>query len=603
MAQFIVYDTAQSNSGNTSFKLVLRWGACADEDVADQADGGTEVARAVTVDLDALYGQNPNNIPKVYYHPGADQFVAGTEVVEDASVRGYATGENYAAGSNFENEARNPWDMRAGFYGLSTNAAKAGVQSLRLDAHSAARIYPLLQPIEVAEGEVLFFRIWVRANSAYDGGGQNLSKLRIANAQTDALLGEIGYAASDFAARNEWVKKTLTFTVPAGVTEILPQLTADHTAGLLYIDLVKIVKRKTEEDLDDAAVKGRNVDRPSLLTDLAGDDTPFVKDTNISGQLKGAKIWTPTLALPDRENLLSDPEMEDPAAWGFPSLTRVRPGSPLWRSQYALVLSGAAGDFVVINSGLFIAEPDERFFAQAQGQVMAGTGRVGAQIQWFDKDLVSLGFSAVGSGIANAGVPWTFKTNGAVAPAGTYYGRLQLIKYNDGATEVRVGGPVVRRKVKRDLVMAAAVGTIEIEADATTIQQYGVGSGHALSGITSRVLVSFDVNRQQGYRTSLISSFDINIQGMSPTSDRARIRHWIERAGVELKGTSMHLQRSGQGGDGDLTFAGPFVVRLTDNNSVGGVVQYRSRLEVISIPAGATINISNVDLSAEQVLR
>lgn len=161
---------------------------------------------------------------------------------------------NYASGSDFEVPALSPWTLGAG-WSISTWAGSAqvrsGVRSLRYNATAGSGTTTLNNRIEAAPGQQFYFELWASRSASWNGTTAN-SKLRIAD-QSNSILYAVSYAAADFPA-DVMTKRSGSFTVPAGVTELKVTLTQDATAGAVYIDDIAIRRMSGGELIVDGAI-------------------------------------------------------------------------------------------------------------------------------------------------------------------------------------------------------------------------------------------------------------------------------------------------------------------------------------------------------------
>lgn len=174
---------------------------------------------------------------------------------------------NYASGSDFEAVALSPWTLGAGWsIGAWAGASQthSGVRALRYSAAAGSGTAVLKNRIEAAPGQQFYFEFWASRSSGWNGTTGN-SKLRVGD-QSNSVLYSVSYAASDFPA-DVMTKRSGSFTVPAGVTELRVTLTQDGTAGAVYIDDIIIRRMSGGELIVDGSIIAPKLAANSVETD------------------------------------------------------------------------------------------------------------------------------------------------------------------------------------------------------------------------------------------------------------------------------------------------------------------------------------------------
>lgn len=196
-------------------------------------------------------------------------------------IRLTAIPENFAQGSDFEEDSTMPWSIGPG-WSVDTYRAHNGSRSFNIDAADGSGSCYLQNIIEVSEGDEFYVECWAYRQSSWDGTGK--SKIRFADGSGSPIYG-LDYGATSLPAWT-WVKLSGSFTIPAGVTRLTASLRSDATAGELWLDEI-VIGRARRFDLGirarpvrqrDASVQLSLASDEALLADyapLADDDTPL----------------------------------------------------------------------------------------------------------------------------------------------------------------------------------------------------------------------------------------------------------------------------------------------------------------------------------------
>ena len=203
---------------------------------AAQADATIGIENAATADGKAVLAQN----------------------AVDLKSKDFA---NLVAGSDFEDT--HPWAL-ASYTAVASDQAHSGAKSLKITAHTGSATSFLVdgvaKPFAVAEGDKLFVSAWVRKDSSFTSTDFRIRFGKEGNA----------FAASfqiNPATANTWTEYTQTWTVPAGMAQLIPSIVCADSAGTVWID--DIVIRKVSPEA--VAADGKAV---AINQAVYGQDTP-----------------------------------------------------------------------------------------------------------------------------------------------------------------------------------------------------------------------------------------------------------------------------------------------------------------------------------------
>lgn len=181
--------------------------------------------------------------------------------------------QNFAAGSDFEDNTPGPWVLEgAGWYVLDsfghngTHSLHTGTGTLGVDRK--ARLGNI---IDVTPGDQLHFSYWVFVGAAFNGDAD--SKLRLGNAlSSNAHLHSQAYNG---LTANIWNEVSFNYTVPSGVHRIQVELWANNSAGGAIFDDIVIRRRFGGELVVDGSITAAklDVDELSAITADFGEAT------------------------------------------------------------------------------------------------------------------------------------------------------------------------------------------------------------------------------------------------------------------------------------------------------------------------------------------
>lgn len=229
-----------------------------DKLAANAVTAGKISANAVTTDkLDA----NAVTAGKIAAGAvSADQIAANAISVKHLAIGDFT---NFAVGSDFEDDALVPWNI-SGIANINTSVsqAKTGVKSLAITPGVA--FAPLRSAFEVQPGDRITTRFWALRGGSWVGG---TSRIRLLDAATNGGLWNILFTEAQIPTAGVWTMLEGTYTVPAGVFRIRPQIVTDGTAGVVYLDDIEIRKQVRGTLIEDGAVTSEKVSAGAVTTD------------------------------------------------------------------------------------------------------------------------------------------------------------------------------------------------------------------------------------------------------------------------------------------------------------------------------------------------
>jgi hypothetical protein len=157
---------------------------------------------------------------------------AGRIQAASITVNMLAVGDftDYFDGGSFDNPNNLPWlGIPDNTVVLDQNQYVSGNQSLRVGPSSNTRSYPLRRDISVKAGQVYYFESWVFMDGSFNGNP--------ALVFTDPKAGtSIGTLSLIPVAANNWYKVTGTITTSGSTTSMRVNMTANNTAGNMWLD-------------------------------------------------------------------------------------------------------------------------------------------------------------------------------------------------------------------------------------------------------------------------------------------------------------------------------------------------------------------------------
>jgi hypothetical protein len=225
---------------------------------------------------------------------------------------------------------------------------------------------------------------------------------------------------------------------------------------------VRIRKRVNAELIVDGAI---TADKLAANSVVAGKISAGAISAD---EIAAGAITASKLAITDGANIAPDPTLTDDSAWGLGSGASFEPVSSGsgWRTLRVARVTGASGSFVIATGRWFKVNGGESLWLSWQGELLAGSGDVYVQITWSIDASSTLTTATVG--LANT--LNTIQTISGVltVPVAARFARVQLIKRNNGSTDGRVGGVILRRAANGELIVDGAVTADKIAANAVT---------------------------------------------------------------------------------------------------------------------------------------
>lgn len=276
---FAIYgDDAQNNKGTQVAKVVLERAAEAGElpeistlqsqvttlqGAQADVDGFLQAYAGLTVSTNggnvagfyATSYSNPNGSGSALQLLGDDVMVPGSLTATSLAIGDFT---NYADDGTFETDNfpfRIPPDEHPEIV-WAYGEVIYGTRSLRMDP--GGPINDLKKPINVIPGERIYYEFWAQTDDGFDGGqadGGGGAKLRF-KAQDGAFLHHCWYNPT--TGGMPWTFRSGSFTVPAGVNQVIPQLWNNDTwtTSKVNIDQLKIVKQVPGVLIEDGAITG-----------------------------------------------------------------------------------------------------------------------------------------------------------------------------------------------------------------------------------------------------------------------------------------------------------------------------------------------------------
>lgn len=446
---------------------------------------------------------------------------------------------------------------------------------------------------DVRPGEVYYFE-WYAASDA-SANGYNRIFLAITD-QTGVGFTWPGIASTpsnsttwtryfgQITIPDTFVYSSTTY-VPARATISFGSVGGASAAGNWYVTKLHARKAATAELIVDGAVTAAKI----------------TANTITAGQIAANTITASRLLIADLSNAAPDADMSDSNSWSTPTAWETPP-SASWRGSRVARLDGAVSVYTVLSGKVFPVEAGASLHFSYQGQVLAGAGSFGGQIQLSAATDMSTP-SYIGGGNSTSTTLVTSAGNFTV-PAGMKYARVQLLKNNDAATSVRVGGVIVRRAANAELIVDGAISAAKIAAGAITTDKLLVtGRGKALNDDpTFQDASAWTLGGGAGsYALVTESTSPVGTKVLRATNDvQFRARSFPITAGTRYKVTMWAQQTSG---------TGVMYLRLYCYNAASTLINYvattvspgSGTLEGIDVPATWTKYIGYVDAGAATV--
>jgi hypothetical protein len=321
--------------------------------------------------------------------------------------------------------------------------------------------------IAAAPGETFYFEFTAAAEA--NTNGTLAAQMRYADSTLGTNLGiQIGTLTA--TSYTTWTRFSGTVTVPATVSGLpvayirlyIRSNVNASPVGAWYITRIIARRAANAEMIVDGAITALKISTDAVTAD----------------KIQAGAVLASKISVGDFSNLISDASMTDAGAWG--SL-----GTSTWgvsaatdsgfRSTRYLIITGAAGAYAgFVTSKWVPVEPGFSYYVSIQARVAAGTGNATWNMHWADDEagtnLTETDFTSVSASTVTA------STRTVLAPANKRFGRIRFYKSNDSATEVRFGGPVMRRAASGELIVDGAITALKIGADAVTAAKIQAGA-------------------------------------------------------------------------------------------------------------------------------
>jgi hypothetical protein len=190
---------------------------------------------------------------------GAEQLAANAVSARHLAVGNFVN--LFDGADSFETSPFRPASAAYGGNGIwDTTTTYNGQTSIGINADFGGGTAYVVRDIPVIPGASYYIEFQARRSADWNGAVNN-SKLRIAN-QTGTLLTAIDYSAATVGTA--WTKRSLTYTVPSGVTKLRISLVNDATAGWVRLAGFVMRERGGGELLVDGAITADHVDAVSF---------------------------------------------------------------------------------------------------------------------------------------------------------------------------------------------------------------------------------------------------------------------------------------------------------------------------------------------------
>lgn len=240
-------------------------------DGQDRIKDGALNGAALTGELGTgvrLGDQTPANVGAWANDPGARINDVATKIQRRRLAM--SDPANIAYGGDFEDTTNICFPLTGAFFS-STNATyvRSGTRCLGIDG-AVSTVVSFYDDLEVQPGDKIYVEFWARRNAGWDGTAGNC-KFRIANAVGNLHLQSLDFAASSVSDSSH-TKRSMTFTVPSGVTRLNFQMMSQSaTTGYCYIDDLVVRRVLRSEEIGDGTVTNDKVLAGTLLSDRLSD--------------------------------------------------------------------------------------------------------------------------------------------------------------------------------------------------------------------------------------------------------------------------------------------------------------------------------------------
>lgn len=345
---------------------------------------------------------------------------------------------------------------------------------LAAEAVTASRIATgTITATQLAAGAVTAGKIAANAVTATEIAANAVTTSRIAaGAVTASQIAANTITASNIAANTITAAQIATGTLTAGVIAS-NAITADKIATDAVTSDKILANAITSAKIATGAITAGKIAAGSIsATEIAAG--AITADNIATNTITASK-----LVITDQSNLLSDPQLIDSDSWGpltsFDGFGDSATEAPEFRSRRFMKFIGAANAYRGFNGSRWVpVEPGVLYYVAFQSRVVSGTGRCLIYMQFADNEgganAVNL-FYTPNSSTTVTEVSTTF-----TPPAGKRVMRVIFYKDLNGATEVWMGGPILRRMTSSELIVDGAVVASKIAAGAVTADKILAGA-------------------------------------------------------------------------------------------------------------------------------
>ncbi len=527
----------------------------------------------------------------------ADKIAAGAILTSKLVV---ANLENAFAGS--EDPTTTGWVIQPGNGGSfsSTTTYNGKPFSIAMVPGGGTTAFTFPASLGVSEGEQYYVSFMMRRNTLWNGTASN-SKLRFGN-QDNSIVAALSYSGSDGVV-STWTKREFTFTIPAGVTRLTPQLWSDATAGFIHLSDFVFRKMASAELIVDGAIIADKLATNSVTsakivagsvtaTELASNSVTSVKiaaeavttaklaaGSVTSDKLVANSITARELVLTDFENIIANgffgttPGSGNLDGWsiGNPSAISVQPGTarnPAPSPNIVRFLPTTTQDIMSIAQGIQCAAGD-KFHAQFDYAGSGGSpaGSFALRIYYSDVDNNALSSSTLSADITT--ISWNTVSGEWTAPAGAVaIRRIEMLRQagTTGDGNAFVANLLVRRKKNSELIVDGAIIADKLATNSVTTSKI------ILNGVTTTRIAASAVTAVASAYTAGATGDRRNAEG---DAQSATINHTSDADAVEIQFTCK-VNQSARFGTADTTSISNTTIRIRRGSSTGTVIATRN---------------------------
>lgn len=523
----------------------------------------------------------------------ADKIAAGAILTSKLVV---ANLENAFAGS--EDPTTTGWLIVPGNGGLfSTTVTYNGKPySIAFTPGGTLTAFTFPANLGVSEGEQYYVSFMMRRNSAWDGNAFN-SRLRFVD-QDGTTRASLSFSGTDGVA-NTWVKRELLYTVPAGVTRLVPTLVSDASAGTMHLSDLVFRKMASSELIVDGAIIADKLATNSVTatkivsgsvtaTELATGSVTAVKiaseavtaakiaaNTITSDKMVANSITARELVLTDFENIIPNGFFSDGTLNGWTNVSsniQLIAGS---RTPFIARYQATTTQDSMWTSANIQCSPGDKFHVQFDYN---GSGSPGGTFR-----LVMLYTNAAGEseGTSQLSVTinstsWQTATAEFTAPSTAIAIRrieMQRLAGSTGDGLAYVTNLLVRRKKNSELIVDGAIIADKLAANSVTTSKI------ILNGVTTTKIAASAVTAVASAYTAGASADRRNSEGQVQS---ASISHTTDADAVEIQFTCK-VNQSARFGASSTTTISNTTIRIRTGSATGTVIATRNIADSIII--------------------